>query len=223
MFLRRAALMLAGCLQVAALTNAPVSQASTIYACVKKHGAAHLFTKPSKCKKGEHKLSWNTVPTAGKNGVNGANGTPGAPGQPQNIVRFKASLAVGSPTPLFTADGISYDFVCVFGGGLGSIGVVGATGAAGISYGLGNFKRPAGQETTTNDLKSTILVETIGGSTEKPIAETPSAGLNGANNIGQDGVWTVSVEGPTSVTMLHMSMETGSTCSVRGTALTIPS
>lgn len=221
---RRSVLVLVGCLQVAALTNAPASQASTLYACVKKHGAAHLFAKPPKCKKGEHRLAWNTAGRAGKNGTNGINGTngaDGAPGQPQKIVRFSSSLTVGKPAPLFTADGISYDFTCAFGGGLGSTGVMGVTGAAGQSYGLANFKRPPGQETTAADLKSTILIETIGG-TEKPVAETPSAGPNGASNILQDGVWTVTVEGPTSVTLLHMSMEAGSSCSIRGTALTIP-
>jgi hypothetical protein len=54
---------------------------------VKKHGAAHIYTKKPKCKKGEGKLSWNNVGPAGKkggdgeNGTNGRNGTSGAYGE----------------------------------------------------------------------------------------------------------------------------------------------
>ncbi|MFX8289589.1 hypothetical protein ABTL40_19740, partial [Acinetobacter baumannii] len=38
---------------------APASWASpTLYACVKKNGAARLFASKPKCRKGEKRLSW---------------------------------------------------------------------------------------------------------------------------------------------------------------------
>jgi hypothetical protein len=69
---------------VSLLWAASAAQAGTLYACVKKSGSAHIYSKKPKCKKGETKLSWNASgqpgPT-GKNGVNGANGANGGNGQ----------------------------------------------------------------------------------------------------------------------------------------------
>jgi len=62
------------------LLMASQAQASTLYACVKKNGSAHVYSKKPKCKKGESKLSWNTAGPAGKNGANGTNGANGANG-----------------------------------------------------------------------------------------------------------------------------------------------
>jgi hypothetical protein len=65
---------------VAVFAAVPAAQASTLYACVKKSGSAHIYTKKPKCKKGESKLSWGTVGPAGSNGTNGANGANGTNG-----------------------------------------------------------------------------------------------------------------------------------------------
>lgn len=64
----------------ASLAAASQAGAATYYACVKKNGSAHIYTKKPKCKKGESKLSWNNVGPAGRNGANGANGKNGANG-----------------------------------------------------------------------------------------------------------------------------------------------
>jgi len=64
-----------------ALGTASQASAATYYACVKKSGAAHIYTKKPKCKRGERKLSWNSVGPAGRNGVNGTNGKNGANGK----------------------------------------------------------------------------------------------------------------------------------------------
>jgi hypothetical protein len=76
------ALAAATALIVAALAAVPAAQASTLYACVTKSGAAHLYTKkPKKCASKKEKLvSWNTVGPAGKNGTNGTNGANGTNG-----------------------------------------------------------------------------------------------------------------------------------------------
>jgi hypothetical protein len=66
---------------LATLAVASQATAATYYACVKKSGAAHIFTKKPKCRKGERKLSWNTVGPPGMNGANGANGLNGANGK----------------------------------------------------------------------------------------------------------------------------------------------
>jgi hypothetical protein len=62
------------------LLAASQAQASTLYACVKKNGTAHLYSKKPKCKKGEKKINWNNTGPAGKNGANGSNGGAGAGG-----------------------------------------------------------------------------------------------------------------------------------------------
>jgi hypothetical protein len=70
----------AGALLLAALAAAPAADAQTLYACVKKDGSAHVYTKKPKCKKHETKLSWGTAGQSGSNGVNGAQGLRGATG-----------------------------------------------------------------------------------------------------------------------------------------------
>jgi hypothetical protein len=82
---RRGATLVAvvGMLLTAALGWSTQAKASTLYACAKKSGNAHIYAKKPKCKKGETKLSWNTAGPAGKNGKNGgpgANGTNGTNG-----------------------------------------------------------------------------------------------------------------------------------------------
>jgi hypothetical protein len=70
-----------GALIIAALAMAPQSQASTVYACVKKtSGTPRIVSKKTKCKKSEKRLSWSTQGPAGKNGATGAPGTAGAKG-----------------------------------------------------------------------------------------------------------------------------------------------
>jgi len=224
-------LLVVGALLLASLAGASAANASTLYACVTKAGAAHIFTKNPKCKKKEKKVSWNTEGKAGANGTNGANGAngtngkEGVPGQPQHAVRFNASQAASlEPTPisLFSADGISYTFVCQsviffeFGG-------IYANGPSGQTYGLGNFGRPAGKEVKTNDLKSEVNVTTLGGGA-KLIASTVNAAENAEKSFEQWGVWETSIEGPTTTTLIHAWFDTGSggPCTVRGTAITIP-
>jgi hypothetical protein len=74
-------LALLGCLALSGtLLSAQLAQAATYYACVKKGGAAHIYTKPTKCGRGESRLSWNSRGPAGANGTSGANGKDGANG-----------------------------------------------------------------------------------------------------------------------------------------------
>jgi hypothetical protein len=100
-----AVLVATGALLVGALAAAPLAEAGTVYACVKKNGTPRFLTaKKPKCKKGDLKLSWNIEGVAGKNGTNGSNGAngkngtngtngkDGAPGQPQKAVAFNLTL-----------------------------------------------------------------------------------------------------------------------------------
>ena len=73
-------LMAAAALMIGVLAGASSANASTLYACVKKNGSAHIYSKKPKCKKGESKLSWNSSGPAGKNGANGTNGANGSNG-----------------------------------------------------------------------------------------------------------------------------------------------
>jgi hypothetical protein len=202
---------------------ASAADASTLYACVKKNATVHVYTEKKKCKKGEKSVSWNNTGPAGTNGANGTNGSPGAPGapgQPQTLTRFKANIATGKSATLYSADGITYNLTCHFVLFF-NLALIGANGSAGQSYGLGTFGRPTGQETKENDIKSEAIVETIGGAEEKTIALDTNAAENKAKNIQQNGVWSVTVEGPTTITWLHIWMETGEKCAVHGTALTV--
>jgi hypothetical protein len=96
------ALAVACALMVGVLAGATSASASTLYACVKKNGSAHIYSKKPKCKKGESKLSWNTTGPAGTNGApgaagkNGANGTNGTNG---------SNGANGAVAGYFTAQG----------------------------------------------------------------------------------------------------------------------
>jgi hypothetical protein len=68
---------------LALLTLAVASSAgaSTLYACVNKRtGVARLFSYKPRCKRGQERLSWNTVGPAGKNGATGKNGAAGKNG-----------------------------------------------------------------------------------------------------------------------------------------------
>lgn len=77
---RTAVLVTVGALLLAAFAATSQAQAATLYACVKKNGAARVFTKKPKCKKGETLLTWGNVGPAGANGANGANGAGGKEG-----------------------------------------------------------------------------------------------------------------------------------------------
>jgi hypothetical protein len=73
-------LAVATALLVGSFAVASSASASTLYACVKKSGSAHVFAKKPKCKKGETKLSWGSTGSAGKNGAAGAQGGAGKEG-----------------------------------------------------------------------------------------------------------------------------------------------
>jgi hypothetical protein len=126
----------AAALLLAVLAIAPEAGAATIYACVKsKAGTARVFTKKPKCKKGETKLSWNTIGPSGRNGANGigggagkegpagkegAKGVGGPAGQPQFANTFSGSLATpGSgknEASLFTLANVTVKLGCASGG-----------------------------------------------------------------------------------------------------------
>jgi hypothetical protein len=112
-------LAVASALLVGSFAVASSASASTLYACVKKNGSAHVFAKKPKCKKGEKKLAWGTTGSAGKNGSNGSNGTAGKEGpagQPQSAVTFKSSLEAElfatKSAPLFSLGGVSVTLGC---------------------------------------------------------------------------------------------------------------
>jgi hypothetical protein len=216
----------------AALLLAPAgAQAATLKACVnKKSGAVRLISGKKKCRKSEKKISWNTKGVAGTNGtngtngangINGTNGTNGAPGEPQKMVKFSASqAAAGSPTAiaLFTADGISYTFDCQFVVFL-NVAEIKAAGPSGAFYGAGIYRRSnAGLEQTNDPIRDISLGNIVAGGIQ--IANTPTASLQ-SGSVEQMGIWTLTIEGPTSTTWIHARLRGDSTCSVQGTAITV--
>ncbi|MCW3056531.1 MAG: hypothetical protein JWO21_500 [Solirubrobacterales bacterium] len=85
----------AAALALAALLTAPHADAATIYACFKKRtGAFRIVGKRSICRRGERKLSWNTIGPAGANGLNGANGVNGTNGI-NGVTGFTSTLPTG--------------------------------------------------------------------------------------------------------------------------------
>jgi len=94
-----AVLVSAGALLLAALAAAPQAEAQTLYACVKKDGSAHIFTKRPRCKRHEAKLSWNRAGTngaAGKEGAPGKEGKEGAAGKNGAVAGYAAAQTSSS-------------------------------------------------------------------------------------------------------------------------------
>jgi hypothetical protein len=80
----------------AAFASASTSAATTIYACVsKKAGTMRIVSAKAKCKRAEHKLSWNI---SGPAGAPGATGSPGAAGT--NGVGADYASSIFGPTEL---------------------------------------------------------------------------------------------------------------------------
>ncbi len=70
-----------GVLLLAGFATAAQPEPGTITACYEKYGGAiRIVRSDARCRRGERKLSWNTVGPAGVNGVNGTNGTNGTNG-----------------------------------------------------------------------------------------------------------------------------------------------
>jgi hypothetical protein len=218
--------------------------AATLNACKnKKTGAIRVVGAKAKCKKSEARLSWSTAGSKGATGANGAKGDKGDkgdaglkgdkgdkgdkgekgdPGQPQKVFKFSASQASTAATntiPLFEADGISYSFNCGFAFLLNVSRIV-AAGPSGTSYASGTESRPTGAPRQSADPWSDNVFATIG-ATPKAIASTSTL-ADAGNGIEQLGVWTATVEGPNATTWIHATLDANATCSVRGTAISIP-
>jgi hypothetical protein len=113
----------------AVLATASQAGATTYYACVKKSGNAHIYTKKPKCKKGESKLSWNNVGPAGRNGGNGANGKNGANGtNGTNGTNGSKGQDLTTQTPLASGQSESGAFA------IGSSGATGGFVSTGVSF-----------------------------------------------------------------------------------------
>ena len=242
-----AALVALALLCVALLGLGARADAATLNACKnKKSGAIRVISGKAKCKKTESKLSWTTTGTAGAKGdkgdkgdkgaagdkgatgATGATGAAGAPGaagvagQPQKVFKFATSQASTSSTdtiPLFQADGISYSFNCGFAF-IADIARVMADGPSGTAYASGTESRPAATARQSADPWSDNVFATLGGG-PKPILATSTLATVGGS-VEQLGVWTATVEGPSATTWIHASVDANATCSIRGTAISIP-
>src|ERR1700741_4565074 len=65
----------------AALATTSQAGAARYYACVKRNGSAHVYTKKPRCRRGDRLLSWNSSGPAGRNGRDGTNGENGTNGR----------------------------------------------------------------------------------------------------------------------------------------------
>jgi hypothetical protein len=239
---RRALVVLAACaaLLTAVLAAAPQAQASTLFACVKKSGATHIFSKKPKCKKSETLLSWNSKGAAGKNGVNGINGAAGkdgpagkegttgkegkegVAGQPQQATIFSATLAASFETPpsapLFTLAGVSTKLVCF--NFIGNFSFIEASAPASSRAETGMVatdttgKSPEVAQEPVQDIGLTPTFTSIiklSSNTKEPLSNI--AHVNG------------SIITPTDVVVWDAFLKTGPNpagCTIHGTALTVP-
>jgi hypothetical protein len=209
--------------------------AATLNACKnKKTGAIRVVGAKAKCKKSEARLRWNTAGEKGAAGANGAKGDTGAkgekgdagakgdPGQPQKVFKFNTSQAATSSTntiPLFETDGISYSFNCAFVIFFNAASIY-ADGPSGISYASAALSRPSGVARQSGDAWSQNTFATLGGGNKVVAGHTTASLFN--SSVEQLGVWTATVEGPNATTWIHATIDANSTCSVRGTAISIP-
>jgi hypothetical protein len=190
---RRRTVVLAalGLLLLLALAAAPLAEASTINACVKKKGGAvHIVTKAARCKKGETKVSWANVGSAGRSGANGAAGVVGG---------YGASGVAGATGPAGASTETGASGATGVRGSSGSTGPAGATGETGAAGATGN-KGVTG--------------------TSGPTGETGSAGASGATGTnGAVGGYSASNSGSVDfttgtqgspITILTKNLPTGS-------------
>ncbi len=222
-------LAVVGVLMLAALAAAPQADASTLYACVKKGGTAHIFTKAPKCKKGETKISWNTTGPAGKNGsngtdgtngTNGTNGKEGAPGQPQSAVTFNQSVEVELFTEkfvtLFSLAGVSVRFqytnaLIADAVDLEATGPAGTRAVSGMVDERANHK---GEATTPQQLVYNVAV-----GTNTKFGELVT---NGSGEVDNAGHVNATITTPTAVIVIDAYIEVGSHCVASGMAFSIP-
>lgn len=192
---RRVTLALATALVAGMFAGASGAQASTLYACVKSSGAAHVFSKKPKCKKGEKKLSWNSAGPAGKNGSNGSNGANGAngtdgkegvAGQPQKAASFdhtlEAPFASNTSATLFSGSGVTVRFNCVNAvlANVANLEATGPTGAKAVSgmvaekvnhkEAIENFQQAVYDVALTSGFSSFAALVTNGGTPKGNVA-----------------------------------------------------
>lgn len=63
------------------LATASPSHAATLYACVKRNGDAHIYTRKPRCRRGQRRISWGNSGPAGTSGEPGSKGDPGSRGE----------------------------------------------------------------------------------------------------------------------------------------------
>ncbi|HEV7527741.1 MAG TPA: hypothetical protein VGO29_02485 [Solirubrobacteraceae bacterium] len=222
------------------LAAAPQAQASSLFACVKKSGAARVFSKKPKCKKGETLLSWNSQGPAGKNGIKGINGTngkdgtngkegtagkegkEGVAGQPQKAVIFSATLAASFESPpsaaLFSLAGASAKLVCF--NFIGNFSIIEAAAPTSSRAETGMVatdttgKTPEIAQEPVQDVglgPSSVSILKLSSNTKEPFSNI--AHVNG------------SITTPTGIVVWDAFLKTGPNpagCTIRGTALTVP-
>ena len=163
-------------LTLLALATAPLADATTIYACVKKQGhALRLVSRTTKCKKAEAKTSWNTQGPrgrAGANGVVGITGVSGATGptgatSDGGVVGATGARGAAGPTGISGAVGETGSV-----GATGAKGANGATGTAGATGATG----PSGATGATGETGGTGVTGTKGAT-----GATGETGITGAN------------------------------------------
>ncbi len=145
------------------------AQASTLYACVKKNGSAHIFRRKPRCRKGESRLRWNTVGPARKNGLkgatgsNGASGASGAPGQPQRALAFnigsEGALVPPVLTTAFSMDGVTVRLSCHAGISFNDATLEAAAGSGLVESGQLNSNSEGG---ATEQVQRSVWDETLG-------------------------------------------------------------
>jgi hypothetical protein len=123
-----------GMLLLVSIAAAPPTEASTLYACVKKNGSARILDKQPRCKPGETKLSWNTKGPRGQPGANGVAGREGIAGKEGGSGAKGVTGATGPAGPTGPE-----------GGSTGGKGPTGSTGPSG-EKGTTGERGPTGPE-----------------------------------------------------------------------------
>jgi hypothetical protein len=182
-----------GLLVLLALATAPLTEASTINACVKKKGGAvRIVTKAAKCKKRETKESWANRGITGRSGASGAVGAIGGYGA-NGVAGATGPAGASTETGTSGATGVK--------GSSGSTGPTGATGETGAG-GASGPKGATGPSGSTGATGETGAVGATGNKgvtgTSGPTGETGAAGATGSS--GAVGGYSASIVGPVDLT-----------------------
>lgn len=226
---RTVALFAATGLLAALLVSAPAAPAATIHACQKKKGGTiRIVTSKTKCKKTEKKVKWSTTGPAGKNGangtsgtngVNGTNGTNGATGpQGPGAKRFAGGGTISPLTDTeriapFTIGPVTISFNCGNALVLNAASIKVTSTVAGTLFTTAIYKENT--DNAIDDPQINFQNAALGAN----VTQTDTIAVAGGDATNNPSTFTSIIDTGSQTLIVQGSVELGTSCEIRGTAV----